>query len=120
MSKIVIIDFYASLCSNLGEQISWTNKEIVTNYLSYKLLVQISIVHMFPISILQQEYKNIINLFTYTYKRSTKFKFTYSKKLNVKNLYNYVTKTTTIRSNSNIFKNVCSIFDIVISVRVHK
>lgn len=54
MRKIVIVDVNPGVGQDLGEVIRWAHEKVVTDHISYHLLVQIAICDLLPVGVLKQ------------------------------------------------------------------
>lgn len=53
MVEIVVVHFVAMFSILLGKIVARANKEEIPHHISYHLLVEISIIHMFPVCVLK-------------------------------------------------------------------
>lgn len=54
MCKIVVVDFHPSLCRQLSKVVHGANEEIIAHDIAHHLLIQITIVDVFPFGILEE------------------------------------------------------------------
>ena len=66
MIEIVVIHLVAMFCVLHGKIVARTDKEKVPNNISNHLLVQITIIYMFPVCILNIWFIKLSNLFLFT------------------------------------------------------
>lgn len=55
MCEKVVVDFHAMLGECLCEMVGWTDEEVITNHVTYHLLVEVAVTHVLPIRVLEHK-----------------------------------------------------------------